>query len=63
MVKGISNNRQYKNVIVRPITDSQLTALGKWIVHENWKNVLSENDTNLKLDAFTTTVLTMLDSY
>ena len=60
-VKGISNNRQYKNVIVRPITNSQLAALGKWISNENWDTVISEKATNMKLDVFTNMVFTMLD--
>ena len=61
-VKGISNNRQYKNVTVRPITNSQLAALGKWISNEKWDNVISENATNMKLDVFTNMVFTMLDA-
>ena len=35
-IQGIRNNRQYKSVTIRPITQSQLTALGKWIVQEDW---------------------------
>ena len=61
-VKGISNNRQYKNVTVRPITNSQLAALGKWISNEKWDTVISENATNMKLDVFTNMVFTMLDA-
>ena len=61
-MKGVSNNRQYKNVTVRPITNSQLAALGKWIVYEKWNTVTSENDTNMKLEKFTSMVFTMLDA-
>ena len=60
-IQGIRNNRQYQFVKIRPITQSQLTALGKWIVQEDWLSLKSENDTNKKLDLFTDMVMTMLD--
>ena len=60
-IQGIRNNRQYKSVNIRPITQSKLSALGKWIVQEDWHSLDSENDTNKKLDLFTNIVKTMLD--
>ena len=54
--------RPYKLVSVRPITQSQMNALGKWIVQEQWENVLNEKDTDTALDIFTSTVFTMLNS-
>ena len=54
--------RASKTITVRPLTKSQLNALGNWIVNETWKYVLQEDDTDTALDNFTNTVFTMLDA-
>ena len=56
------SSRVHKLVTVRPITKSQMDALGKWIVGENWEFVIDENNPETSLDNFTTTVFHMLDS-
>ena len=61
-VLGIQNNRQHKIITVRPITKSQIAALGNWITDEKWANVINENDLNSKLEMFTTMTFTMLDA-
>ena len=57
-----TKSRVHKLITVRPITKSQMNALGNWIVGERWKSVLDNNDTDSKLEAFTKTVFTMLDA-
>ena len=60
--QGIKSIRVQKQITVRPITKSQINAIGNWIVNEEWKAVLVENDVDPKLDMFTATVFTMLDA-
>ena len=60
--QSTTTTRPYKLVTVRPITQSQMNALGKWIVKEQWEDVLNENNTDTALDIFTSTVFTMLDA-
>ena len=60
-VSGIKNNRQYKMITVRPITASQMNALGNWIVKENWEFMRCEDDIDGKLQLFTNTVFHVLD--
>jgi hypothetical protein len=60
--KGITNNHQHRTVTVRPITQSQIDTLGRWLVDEKWANVIDENETNAKLDMFTSMVFIMLDA-
>ena len=43
-ISGIKNNRQFKTITVRPITQSQMNALGKWIIKEKWEHILLEDD-------------------
>ena len=57
-----TSSRAHKLITVRPITESQMNALGNWIVGEGWESVLDNDDTDSKLEAFTKTVFTMLDA-
>ena len=54
--------RVHKLVTVRPITQSQLNALGNWIVNEEWESVINEEDTDASLEHFTATAFHMLDA-
>ena len=54
--------RVHKLVTVRPITQSQLNALGNWIVDEEWESVINEEDTDASLEHFTATAFHMLDA-
>ena len=55
------NNRQYKNITVRPITQSQMNAMGNIIVNEKWCHILEEEKVDKKLDLFTQTIFKILD--
>ena len=60
---GPVSSRIYKVIKVRPITQSQLNILGSAIVMEDWSAVISENNTNDKLEVFTNTAFTLLDTF
>ena len=56
------SSRVHKLVTVRPITQSQLNALGNWIVDEDWEGVINNNDTDDSLENLTATAFHMLDA-
>ena len=60
-VTGVKNNRQYKTITIRPMTTSQVEALGRWIVDEQWDEVLHKNHVDEKLAMFTELVFSKLN--
>ena len=58
---GVVPKRAKKLIKVRPITKSQMIAIGSSLVREDWTNILSINDTDSKLEMFTNTVFALLD--
>ena len=57
----MKNNRLYKNITVRPITQSQMKAMGNIIVNEKWEHIRSEDDINEKVELFSQTIFKILD--
>ena len=60
-VPGIASRRICKTLTVRPITDSQLSALGRLISGHSWKTLESITDVDTQLDFFTSSMFCMLD--
>ena len=61
-VPGVFSPRISRMITVRPITDSQLSALGRWISGHSWNNLDVLTDVDLQLDLFTSTMFNMIDS-
>ena len=60
-IPGIRNNRQYKTISVRPITNSQMNAIGNLLVKKKWQHIVCEDDIDGKLQLFTHYVFSILD--
>ena len=61
-VPGVSSTRVCKTITVRPLTDSQLAAIGRWIATHSWDVLHSFPSVDEQLESFTNTVFFMLDS-
>ena len=57
----MKNNRQFRNITIRPITQSQMNAMGNIIVNEKWEHIHSEDNVDEKLELFTQTIFKILD--
>ena len=61
-VSGVGATRQYKSITVRPLTQSQLNQLGQWLINEKWEAITTENDVDNKLEMFSSSVFSMLNT-
>ena len=61
-VSGITSSRLFRKIKVRPLSSSQIEALGRWISLEPWNELLDTSDVDTHLDLFTSKVFTMLNS-
>ena len=59
---SISITRAHKLITVRPITESQMNAIGKLIVNQTWDNVTDITDVDTALDTLTSTISCILDN-
>ena len=49
-------------ITIRPISESQISAIGRWIANFSWNDLESAHDVNQQLEYFTSTIFTMLDA-
>ena len=61
-VSGIHATRLYRKITVRPLSSSQIDALGRWISLEQWDELGTSSDVDKQLQLFTEKVFTMLDA-
>ena len=61
-VPGISTTRICRSLSVRPISDSQMSAMGRWISSQSCSHLIPITDVDEQLDTFTTEVFFILDS-
>ena len=61
-VPGVSTSRICRTISVRPISDSQMSAMGRWISSQSWSHLETFSDVDEQLNTFTTEVFFMLDS-
>ena len=61
-VHGVTSSRICKRLTVRPITESQLAALGRLISMHSWNNLESMIDVDTQLDFFTSSIFCMIDT-
>ena len=61
-VPGVSNNRVFRKIKVRPLSSSQIQALGRWISQESWDQLQAASDVDQKLEVFTSTLFFMLNT-
>ena len=61
-VHGVETTRMFRKIVVRPLSSSQIAALGRWISSEKWDALETNPDVDSKLELFTDTVFTMLDA-
>ena len=59
---GIPSSRKYKTLTVRPITDSQIAAMGRVIAEEKWDYIDAITDVDKQLESFTTSIFLLLDT-
>ena len=68
LMEPISNSvncpsRQYRTVTFRPLTESGIAAMGKWLSKETWIGLYSSSDTNEKAELLQTTLLQKLNEF
>ena len=61
-VTGVVSSRAFRKLTVRPLSDSQISALGRWISQEPWDHLQSMSDVDSQLEHFTSTVFLMLNT-
>ena len=61
-VTGIVASRVYRKITVRPLSSSQIDALGRQISLEQWEELKAATDVDDQLEIFTNTVFTMLNA-
>ena len=61
-VSGVSSSRVFRKIKVRPLSASQIQALGRWISQEPWEELKASDNVDSKLEIFTSTVFFMLNS-
>ena len=61
-VPGVKGSRVYRKIVVRPFSDSQIAALGRWIGTEPWDYLESLPDVDSQLEHFTSSIFFMLNS-
>ena len=61
-VPGVTSSRVYRTIRVRPLTESQISAIGRWFAAETWDQLLSLSDVDSKLDFFTSSVFLILNT-
>ena len=61
-IPGVSATRMFRKIKVRPLSSSQIDALGCWISSESWEQLLAASDVDTKLEIFSSTVFTMLNA-
>ena len=61
-IPGVSATRMFRKIKVRPLSSSQIDALGRWISSESWEQLLAASEVDTKLEIFTSTVFTMLNA-
>ena len=61
-VPGVTSSKVYRTIRVRPLTDSQIAAIGRWIAVEPWDHLHSQPDVDSKLDLFTSSVFLILNT-
>ena len=61
-VPGISSSSLFRKMNVRPLSSSQIEALGRWIGEEKCDALRNTSDVDSQLELFTTTVFTMLNA-
>ena len=59
---GVPSSRKYKTLTVRPFTDSQIAAIGRWIAGEKWDKIDTITDVNEQLESFTASIFAILDT-
>ena len=59
---GVTSSRKYKTITVRPLTDSQIAAIGRWIAVEKWDFIDAIADVDEQLETFTTSTFYFLDT-
>ena len=61
-VHGVTSSRICRTITVRPITESQLAAIGKWFASQSWEDLDTLLDVDLQLETFTSSVFFLLDA-
>ena len=61
-IPGVVSSRVYRTLLVRPITESQIATLGRWIATESWSHLQAVPDVDSQLDHFTSSVFLMLNT-
>ena len=61
-VGGIPSSRLYRRITVRPLSSSQIDALGRWIGLQPWEELQTVSDVDLQLEMFTPSVFSMLNA-
>ena len=61
-VPGVHSKRISKSITVRPFTDSQISALGRWIASQSWDHMKTFTDVDDQLESFSSSISLMLDS-
>ena len=61
-VPGISSTRLFRKITVRPLSSSQIDALGRWIGQHSWDELEATSDVDTQLELFTSTVFFMLNT-
>jgi hypothetical protein len=61
-VPGISSSRAFRKITIRPLSDSQISALGRWIAQEPWNHLQTVSDVDHQLEMFTSSVFIMLNT-
>ena len=61
-VPGVNSSRVYRTILVRPLTESQIAAIGRWIATEPWDHLHSFSDVDVQLESFTSSVFFMLNA-
>ena len=61
-IPGVASSRVYRTLLIRPLTESQIAAIGRWIATESWSHLLAVPDVDSQLDYFTSSVFLMLNT-
>ena len=61
-VPGVKTARICRTITVRPISESQMSAIGRWIATQTWTHLEAISDVDNQLDTFTNEVFCILDA-
>ena len=61
-IPGVPSSRVYRTLLIRPLTESQIAAIGRWIATESWSHLQTVLDFDSQLDHFTSSVFIMLNT-